>query len=277
MSDRITGYNLPHLGEFTQRELNLLREELPKGLTYRLYGGEESKYYTITQKMIDFLRDVEGKVLLVGDQVLIDSTLESYDIPVVGKEYLNEPYIFPTPNIWRDFWGWVKFTFDRVGYYRDLAKQHLEAIKPIMADEYVSLPLKVMQNGAYQSYAKVFLDTADFFHIDLHVFGDDPDKFADNLTWYKVHSKGRPIHFGEFSGTTNERMQATLLKNTEEHRIRHHELMDIAQNVLGDQLGEVLYFTLAANETTQGWKNPSYLHRYYVGDSVENTIPNVWP
>ena len=267
----ITGYNLPHLDKFSIEELNLLSNSLPKGLTYRMYGGEESRGFVLSDKMIEFITTVEGKVILVIVNRYAAQThtrmLEDAGISV-EYEYENEQYIFPPPTIFQ-FRDWIDFNFNKAKYYERLAQRHLADYAA--QGKYYSLPAQVNQNVGYKAYAKVFLNSIMEFTIDLHVFGDDPAQLRGNLQWYKDNARGRKISVLEFNGLRNDRRES-LFKNTAYHSTRHAQLI----NIINEYSDEVLYFTLAANPATQNWNNPSYLHKYYVDTVVVNEIWSVW-
>lgn len=271
---KISGFNLPHLGNFTKAEFDALADYMIErgmtGMTMRYYGGNESKYYTPTDDMWAFLERINAKLIFV-------TPFSEEDAPT---EYLNEPYLFAPPTIWQGWREWAFYTFNKNGYYKQRAKDDLEYIKSFNnPNTIVSLPLKVTQNGAFREYAKVFLQSGYDFEIDLHVFGGDPVRFYNNLQWYKENAQGRKIHFLEFFGTTNTRGDQRPEKNSDGHAWLHNELLRIMDIVLGDQVGEVLIFTLAANEEALDRWHPDsqpFLHTFEIRNGqVVNTIPNV--
>lgn len=295
MNELITGYNLPHLAKFSQGELDALAEVLPKGLVYRMYGGEESRTFTLTLKVLQFLEDVDGSIVYVWtlDNAFNDehiTALNDASIPIKAIEYENERYIFDPPT-WRDgFWKWFDFNFRKAKYYSNLAVNHIWDWASFVYDnnQYkkhaINLPLKVNQNIGFRFYAKqwlyeIGLSTALDIQIDLHVFGDDLEQFRQNLEWYKANTN-RTINIYEFNGLENNRAENDEYKNSNYHDSSHRELLEIAKDVLGDQLGDVLYFTLASGRVSQTWSNPPYLNKYETklipgGYAVVNTIENV--
>ena len=270
----LTGYNLPHLAKFTERELNALAEILPKGLTYRIYGGNESRNYETTVIQREFLRKVEAKIIHVftweaarqfwSDHAILKASFESYQI-----QYENEQYIFNAPNFWTDRRGWWKYVTNKGGYYRDRAKADLETFTqwrraPLVqqcAPVYISLPLNVNQNIGYKEYAKVFYNSGIEFKTDVHIYGNDPAQTAANLRWHKDQGAGEMSAF-EFYGLKNTR-QAAKDKNGGYHKSRTADLFRVCQ----PYLTEILHFTLAANQKAMKWQNPPFLHRYYVPPS----------
>lgn len=296
MNELITGYDLPHLATFSQGELDALADVLPKGLTYRMYGGEESRTFELSLPVRNFLRSVEGQVVYVAVKEKLNESingvsgvssdldlLRAGNIPVKAIEYENERYLFDPPT-WRDgFWNWYNFNFRKAKYYRELADKHILEWadweeRPIQ--DIINLPLKVNQNIGYKSYASQWIKYHFGFQIDLHVFGDDPEQFRANLEWYKANTQ-RKINIYEFNGLENNRQENDEYKNSDYHKRSHDELLVIANDVLGDQLGDVLYFTLASGRVSQTWSNPPYLHKYETklipgGYVVINTIDKVW-
>lgn len=256
----ITGYNTPQIQAFSRKELQLLAGVLPKGLTMRVNGGEESRYFDFTEDFKWFLDEVGARVIWV------DVNKQEPNHPVWKTEWENEQYIFPAPNIWTDFRGWLRFNFQKADYFRDLAKEHL-ALAGYIAPDIYNLPLQVNQNVGYKAYAMEFLASPLSFDVDLHVFGDDPTQFRNNLKWYKANTN-RKIHLLEFRGTPNKPKGLVDSISNEAQKARHDLLLTIAVQELGDQLGEVCYFCLAANRAALRWKNPSYLHRYEVVNNV---------
>lgn len=276
----MTGYNLPHLLWLSREQLDKLANQLPKGLTYRMYGGEETINFRITPDIIEWLQEVEGRVLLVYKMQSPDNfeynrqQLIANSIPIKGICHENERYFFPAPTIFK-FRDWLLWMFNKAQYYRDLAQEHLIDLAVDMANThypvYVSLPAKVNQNPGYMAYAARFLDSDLDFTIDLHVYGDQLEQLQANLEWYERNSQGRRISCLEFNGLSNLR-EFSIWKNTSYHAVKHQQLL----NLLNQHTDEILYFTLVANDRTQHWRNPSYLHKYEVREFCINTIFNVW-
>lgn len=282
------GYNACHLAEFSREELHRLANVLPQGLTYRIYGGFESLYFDLTDRLCEFLAEVRGNVIVTmmkGMETKVENDIrfmQTYGIAIKGIEYDNERWGYE-PNIFTDSWGAVwRFVFNKRGYYTDLAWRHITDLNNELNnpnsplhdfDLYYSLPLKVNQNVGYKAYADIFLRYGPEFVIDSHIFGDDPAQTRANLQWLKDHSEGRDMAVLEFNERPTDRTQASALTNSDLSVTRFRALL----NVIEPFTDEVLYFTLAANPVTQNWRNPSYLHKYFVtSQSVTNEIQRVW-
>lgn len=270
----ISGYNTPHLQEFSRTQLSLLAEVLPKGLTMRLHGGEESRTFQMSEKVADFLREIEADVI----------TVWTPEQPRFGSitEWENELY-YITPPTMLQFRDWIMFNFRKNIYYAERAKKDFYRFAEWFAGApegtkiIINLPLLVHQNMGYKAYAQEWLKWGAYadFEIDLHLYGGSPAQLRKNLEWYR-NNTDKPIHFLEFNGLSNDRTLHIANKNSEYHRDNTEALLDVIDDVLGEQAGEILHFTLAANQNALNWQNSSYLHRYEVTNVVTDTLNNVF-
>lgn len=285
----ITGYNLCHLEKFSRAELRVLASKTDKGLLWRMYGGEETRTFTLGPDLIWFLKEVEGRVVIVyvGQDIVAQAErLVDAGVFVEGYEFENERFLkIEEPVIWKDFWGWLRFIRNPLGFYRDIAKAHLREFdefdrkvigeRPWVNRVFHNLPFKVLDNAKHRAYAEVFLQSSVFFEVDLHVYGDYPIvKVEASLAWYLNNANGRQVSLLEWLSLPNTRDEALALRNTDSHVWYHREAL-----ALFGEMGvkDVVAFTYAANPTVMAWQNQPFLAMYLVDkDGVYSTAPRVW-
>lgn len=271
------GFNLPHLAKFSRAELQALAAYLPKGLTYRLYGGEETRTYEMTEDMLYFLKEAQGRTVVVfqkdSESIGRDwvARLSRAGVTVAPSQWENELYskVVPIP---RTFFERLQFLFARPAFERDFYRKQGAADAARAVSEgcrVFNIPVMVTQNANFMAYAEGALSIGATYTIDLHVYGRQREgeayftQLRENLAWIKGKSKGRPIEVLEYNPTWHNGPAREFLDdiNTPLARSSHDRHMAEFERV---GIEVVLWYCLASNAKSDAWSNYPYFNYCYV-------------
>lgn len=301
---RISGFNLLHLMKFTRDEVLRLADVVPSGMTYRLYGGEESVEYTydndrpFLELIIEFMERSKARSLIVVaepgyEKQGIREVVDLFQDHGVFVEYIqcgNEEYYKPQlNNRWEAFMAWL----DPRGYYRKKAEEHVDDNRKFIrymgdvlrpeTDLVFNIPVKVNQNGNWAAYVQKIAQLNAFDHYDLHIYPEQyhantVEQFTENIARLR-QILGEDVTFSTFEYYPGwhkgaERYQLDF-KNTFEQRAINEDML-----LLYDQarFKEVVIFHLAGNEDTERWRNAPVFNVYQVRpDKIVNELDLVFP
>lgn len=275
-----------HLLHFSPEQLDKLADELPKGRTWRLYGGNESRDFSLEQKLIDFVKGNEGQVAMVmtkGNEVRDQShylQLEAAGVPISTVQWENEHFALVGPE--PGFWGAIRWWLFRTEVYREAGRRMADQIFGWYSQRQrvFNIPVMVTQNPNWKAYAEGALSSDAPFDIGLNVYGRQrderyPEQLRQNLAWISARKKNRRLRVVEYNPCWYDGQKRTNLqdKNSDfavaSHRVHMATFSDFG-------VIEVLLNTVAGNETTASWANPPYFHQFQMtGLDVANTMDRV--